>query len=296
MKMKWNYDILEIMCEQNTCSDDIFTSLHISKKTRYQYYQGACVHINHQCIKQNTQIQKGDTLLLRCLFEEDKEVVTPCFDDLCLLYEDELFLIVDKPANMLVHSDGVSKETTLYDVVKGYYVLHNILCPVRAIHRLDKETSGTVIFCKIPLLQPLLDHMLQEKQIERRYCAICSGILLGNHRQVCSPIGRDRHQSNKMRISNTGKEAKTDITIIKRYPHFTHVECKLHQGRTHQIRVHLSSIEHPILHDTLYGSPDTYISRLALHAQEVVLYHPLLQKQVSIRCPLPNDMKSLLSN
>ncbi|MEG0469619.1 MAG: RluA family pseudouridine synthase [Longicatena sp.] len=294
MKMKWNHDTLEITCAQTTYSDDIFASLHISKKTRYVYYQGASVYINHLCIKQNTEIHKGDTLFLRCLYEEDKEMISPCFDDLSLLYEDELFLIANKPSNMLVHSDGVSQETTLYDLVKGYYLLHNILCPVRAIHRLDKETSGAVIFCKIPLLQPLLDYMLQEKQIERRYCAICSGTLLGKHRQVCSPIGRDRHQSNKMRISKTGKEARTDISIIKRYPTYTHVECKLHQGRTHQIRVHLSSINHPILHDTLYGTEDPHISRLALHAQEVVLFHPLLQKQLIIHCPIPDDIKSLL--
>lgn len=294
MELQYRYQNLIITNGIWTSTDALFTYYHIGKKTRCKYYEEERIHINGQSIKMNTKLQTSDRIEIRCRFDVDQESCIPCFDELHILYEDELFLIVDKPVHMIVHSDGARHKTTLYDLVKGYYMQQGYACAVRAIHRLDEETSGAVIFCKIPFFQPLLDHMLKEKEIQRYYTAICSGIIQEKTLCIQAAIGRDRHHNSRMRISSSGKEARTDVRVIKRYRDYTHVECRLHNGRTHQIRVHMASIHHPLLHDVLYGNEDERISRTALHAHHILLFHPLTQKQMTITCPLPEDMTRLL--
>lgn len=294
MELQWNNQILSIRhCEMKD-TDAIFSYLHIAKKTRYLYYQQKRVLLNRKIIHTNTPLNRKDKIEIHTACEPVDETCTPCYDEIHILYEDELLLIVDKPSGMLVHSDGVSIKTTLYDLVKGYYLINGYSCAVRAIHRLDYETSGAVIFCKIPFLQPLLDYMLKEKKIERRYRALCAGTCRKQHFTIDAAIGRDRHHASRMRICEKGKPARTDVTVLANNKDYLYVECQLHQGRTHQIRVHLSSIGHPILHDTLYGNNDSRIMRTALHAYQVILYHPLLKKQLVIECPLPDDIKNLL--
>lgn len=293
MQLQWIHQTLIITNSTHATLDDLFSALFISRKTRFHYYQNQCITINHTIIKQNTPLQVTDRIALHELPQHHEEHMTPSFTEIDICYEDDLLLIVNKPPHMIVHSDGTGC-TTLYDLVAGYYILQGYTCPVRAIHRLDRQTSGVVIFCKIPLLQPLLDQMLKEKRIARRYYALCDGIIDKDHIAIDAPIGKDRHHSNQMRISHTGKEAHTDVYVLSRHFDFTYVECQLQQGRTHQIRVHLASINHPILSDSLYGNQDQRITRLALHAHCVQLYHPLLQKDIQIECPLPKDIKDLL--
>lgn len=293
MKIKWSQHRLRINNCHHTCMDDLFASYYIAKKTRHFYYQNCCVRINHQIIKQNAPISQHDSIEITCIPVGNDDSCHPSNEPLPIIYEDDVFLIVNKPCGMLVHSDGYNSDTTLYDLVKGYYIRHAIHANVRAIHRLDMDTTGAVIFCKIAFFQPLLDHMLEEKHIKRSYIALCNGIMTKDNYKIQAGIARDRHTS-KMRISSTGKEARTDVRVRKRYTDYTYIECHLHQGRTHQIRVHLSSIGYPLLSDTLYGTNDSRIHRCALHAANVTLYHPLQQKSIQIECPIPQDIKRLL--
>lgn len=293
MKIRWKHQILTIQQCEHSCIDDLFMSLFISKKTKYQYYQEGNIRINNQVHRQNHILTPMDTIEITSILELTPQTCTPCFEELDILYEDELFLIINKISGRIVHSDGVTQETTLYDVVKGYYITQGIQVPVRAIHRLDKDTTGAVIFCKIPLLQPLLDHMLMQKDIQRHYIALCSGHIKNTSFTIDACIGRDRH-SSKMRVSSNGKSALTNVHVVKRYQDYTYIECRLQQGRTHQIRVHLAFIGHPLLSDPQYGTPDSRIHRCALHASRVVLYHPLLQKSITVDCPVPNDIKRQL--
>jgi len=294
MELKWKHNTLFIENCTMTTSDELLAYFHIAKKMQKQLYQGQRIQVNQQTILHNTPLQRKDLIRIQPFPQYDLEKhLIPCFDPLSILYEDDLFLIVYKPSFMLVHSDGNETETTLYDIVKGYYLLQGLDIPVRAIHRLDKETSGAVIFCKIPLLQPLLDYMLQEKQIDRQYLALCAKVL-NDDLTIDKQIGRDRHNAKKMRISKQGKSAKTDVHVITQYQDYTLIACKLYQGRTHQIRVHLASISHPLLHDTLYGNYDKRINRYALHAYRIQLCHPFTQQNITIECPLPTDMKKLV--
>lgn len=292
MKLQMKKNILVISDCDDTSTDALFAKFRCSKKTRYCYYRDGLVHVNRKLCKQNTLIKKNDVVEFHCSLEDDD--IIPCFQTLSIIYEDELFLIVDKPCDMLIHSDGINLATTLSNIVKGYYITSSQICPVRPIHRLDKDTTGLVIFCKIPLLQPLLDWMLKEKEIERQYYALCVGVIKGNKQTITKAIAKNRHDSHLMRISSTGKEASTTIFTKKNFIDYTWIECHLHSGRTHQIRVHLASINHPLMGDSLYGQPDSRIPRVALHAYKIKLYHPFQQTTLEIECPLPYDMKRLL--
>lgn len=211
-----------------------------------------------------------------------------------VVYEDEILLIVNKPKDLLVHSDG-NKELTLTDIVKSYYVDKPYISAL-PIHRLDKETSGLVVYSKSIIFQPLLDKLLSEKQIRRNYFAFVKGkIEEGKSFVIDKPIGNDRHNSNKRIIYKNGQPALTKVKSIacSNKNNYSIVLCTLDTGRTHQIRVHLASEGYPILNDELYGSRTNLCIRMGLFAQSIDMYHPLLEDNLSVEADLPNDLSHL---
>jgi len=211
-----------------------------------------------------------------------------------ILYEDEIMVIVNKPKDLLVHSDG-NEELTLTRIVESYYADRNYIS-VKPIHRLDKETSGLVIYSKSVVFQPLLDKYLSEKKIRRNYLAFVQGVMdQGKQLIIDKPIGNDRHHSNKRIIYKNGQSARTKISCISssKSLNCSILLCTLSTGRTHQIRVHLSSIGYPILNDTLYGNSSSLCIRMGLFAQEIEMYHPLLEDNLDVECELPNDLNKL---
>lgn len=272
--------------------DALLETFMIPRKLRYQLYQKGCIYRNAICIQKNQAICEEDLIEIEMPMEEDGLI--PWEQDLQVVYEDALFLIVDKPVGMLIHSDGINETRTLHNIVKAYYVRKNLPCPVRALHRLDVETSGLVIYCKLPFFQPMLDQLLQEKKIQRIYLGIVAGTMPKKPRWIEKPIGRDRHDAKKMGVFPSGAYAATKIIPRKQLKDATLVECHLKTGRTHQIRVHLASIGHPLLSDSLYGKKDARIDRCALHAWRVQLYHPILQKQIEVECEMPIDMLNIV--
>lgn len=292
MKYLIQDDILTITQSVFTSLDNIFQHFHIGRKMQNMYYQTNRMKVNHKIVHGDVQLHPQDQIQIQFIQAED--TITPCYEHLDILYEDEIFLIVNKPCGMLVHSDGINTTHTLCNLVKGYYVRHHMTACVHPIHRLDMETTGLVIFSKILFFQPLLDKMLQSKAIQRQYYAFVKGIIKQKKLTITQAIGRNRHNAKKMCISVHGKQAQTTILVKKRINNYSFIECRLHTGRTHQIRVHLASIHHPLLSDCLYGEMDKRIQRLALHAYRIQLYHPLLQTTLNISCPLPQDMKKLL--
>ena len=211
-----------------------------------------------------------------------------------VVYEDEIILVVNKPKDLLVHSDG-NNELTLSDIVASYYADKPYISPL-PIHRLDKETSGLVIYSKSIVFQPLLDKLLSEKQIRRNYYAFVKGkIDIGKIMSIDKPIGKDRHNANRRIIYRNGQSALTKVRCIglNKADNYSVLLCSLDTGRTHQIRVHLSSIGYPILNDTLYGSTSDLCIRMGLFAQNVEMYHPLKEESITIEADLPADLEKL---
>jgi len=280
--------LLNVTIKAHTDIDTFFSIYRISRKQRYRYYSQGCIRINDALVKQNRPLHQSDLLQITLPLEE--EGIPAWSYPLSVCYEDDCFLIVSKPPGMIVHSDGVNTSHTLHNCVQDYYNRCNLHIPVRAIHRLDQETSGLVLYCKIPFFQAYMDELLAQKKIERSYLAWVTGSLPKTQITIEKPLAKDRHNAKKMRVHPHGRYACTIVTPKKYIQGATLAECRLKTGRTHQIRVHLADLGHPILSDPLYGQKDKRISRCALHAWKLRFYHPLEDTCKEVICPLSDDM------
>ena len=270
---------------------DFFDAYIPSKKIQHLLIQNKWILLDGNPVKRESDIV-GLKLNL-CLYPEDYDY--PALDvSLDVVYEDEILLIVNKPKGLLVHDDG-NEEVTLTDYVKSYY--HETpYISAHPIHRLDRNTTGLVIYSKSILFQPLLDKMLNEKKIRRNYLAFAEGIVEeGKSFTIDKPIGKDRHQANRFVIAKNGSKALTKVKClgVSKKNSYSVLRCVLDTGRTHQIRVHLASIKHPLLNDDLYGSPSKLCVRMGLLADNVEFYHPVKEEQMSIDSDLPNDLSRL---
>lgn len=207
-----------------------------------------------------------------------------------LAYEDDFLLIIDKPAGMLVHPTVSERGTTLYDYVKAYYEANGITAGIHPVSRLDRNTSGLVIFAKEPVVQ----HWLSQQQVEKEYLALACGRFDCSEGIIEAPIARKEGSIIERCVDyERGKYAKTAYDVLAAYSNHTLLKVRLFTGRTHQIRVHLASIGHPLVNDNLYGTPGPQ-ARHALHAYRLAFKHPVSDVFLEITRSLPNDLLKLL--
>lgn len=207
-----------------------------------------------------------------------------------LAYEDDFLLIIDKPAGMLVHPTVSERGTTLYDYVKAYYEANGITAGIHPVSRLDRNTSGLVIFAKEPIVQ----HWLSQQQVEKEYLALACGRFDCSEGIIEAPIARKESSIIERCVDYTrGKYAKTAYEVLASYSSCTLLKVRLFTGRTHQIRVHLASIGHPLVNDNLYGTPGPQ-ARHALHAYRLAFKHPVSDVFLEITRALPEDLQKLL--
>lgn len=207
-----------------------------------------------------------------------------------IAFEDDFLLIIDKPAGMLVHPTVSQCEGTLYDLVKSYYAHKGITADIHPVSRLDKNTSGLVIFAKEPIIQ----FWLSQAEVVKEYVAIAQGHLAEQQGIIDAPIARKEGSIIERCVDfERGKEAKTAYMVLGYYGDNTLIKLRLFTGRTHQIRVHMAHIGHPLVDDNLYGTPGPQ-SRHALHAYRLAFKHPVGDMQLEITRTLPEDLRKIL--
>lgn len=206
-----------------------------------------------------------------------------------IAYEDDYLLIIDKPAGMLVHPTVNEWGTTLYDYVTEYYQRKGITANIHPVSRLDRHTSGLVIFAKEPIIQ----HWLSQQQMDKEYLAIVTGELPSNEGIIEAPIARKEGSIIERCVSEKGKYAKTSYKLLSKRKGLSLLQVKLFTGRTHQIRVHMAHIGCPLFNDNLYGTPGPQ-SRHALHAFKLRFIHPVSDTPVEITRTLPEDLRKII--
>ena len=218
-----------------------------------------------------------------------------------VVYEDGDVIVVNKPVGMVVHPapghpDGTLVNALLYHCGNSLSGINGALRP-GIVHRIDRDTSGLIIAAKNDAAHLALAEQLQDHSLYREYEAVCAGSLREDAGTVDAPIGRHPVDRKKMAIDRAhGRPAVTHWAVLGRYPGHTHIQCRLETGRTHQIRVHLASIGHPILGDTVYGAKKPYpgLAGQCLHARRLSFLHPRTGERVTVECPLPDYFTALL--
>lgn len=215
-----------------------------------------------------------------------------------VLYEDDFCLVVHKPAGLKVHPTEMKQNTpdidTLANCIAAYYESSGQQVAVRHVHRLDTDTTGPVLYAKCKTALIKLDEAMREKAIERTYVALAQGTFKHKKGTINQPIGKDRHHKQRRRVSATGQYAVTNYIVRDQYADTALVELSLETGRTHQIRVHMSYLGHPLLGDTLYGgsSLDGRLTRQALHGVRLSFNHPFTGEPITVDDPIPQDFQS----
>lgn len=220
---------------------------------------------------------------------------------LAVLYEDEDVLVVDKPKGMVVHPAPGHLNGTLVNAVlwhcKGQLSGINGVLRPGIVHRIDRDTTGSLIVCKNDQAHREIAVQLKEHSLNRTYRAIVHGVLEDEEGTVDAPIGRDERDRKRMAVNEkNGKAAVTHYQVLKRFRDYTYIECRLETGRTHQIRVHMTSIGHPLLGDEVYGARKTsfHLEGQTLHAHKLGFLHPGSGAYVEVEAPLPAYFEHLL--
>ena len=233
--------------------------------------------------------------------EAVEEIASDESIDFEVIFEDDSVIVVSKPSGLIVHpGSGIANGTLVNGLAAQFPDLREIGDPTRLglVHRLDKGTSGLLIVARTPEALDNLKFQMQERHIHRQYFAIVAGHLESNKGVVDAPLGRDPRNPLKRAVINSGKYARTHYEIDQKYESpfkVSMLNCRLETGRTHQIRVHLAAIGHPVLGDELYGGRTSFNSenRLALHAQVLTFLHPITSNLMHFESPLPAELTSM---
>lgn len=207
-----------------------------------------------------------------------------------IIYEDNYLLVLNKPAGIPVHPSALHFEDTLSNGVKYYFDVMEIHKKIRIVNRLDKDTSGIVIFAKNEYIQEMLSLQMRDNCFKKEYIGILSGKLDSQEGTISAPIARKRDSIIERCINEAGQASITHYYVIRVFNNMSLVHFILETGRTHQIRVHSQYIGHPIVGDTLYGTSSPIISRQALHSYKVKFVHPITKKKIELTSDIPKDI------
>ena len=252
------------------------------------------IFLNDKSVYVTEKVSIGDILKVNMNFEETSDNIVPTEMNLEIVFEDEYFLIINKPANIPVHPSCNHYENSLSNGVKYYFDSINLKRKIRPINRLDKDTSGLVIFAKNEYIQEALIKQMKSNVFKKEYIAILEGTLSQTSGTINAPIARKSGSIMEREISENGEVAISHFELIKNFEDYSIVKYTLETGRTHQLRVHSKHIGHPILGDTLYGSQSDLINRQALHAYKINFVHPITKQDMKLEINLPEDMKKLI--
>jgi 23S rRNA pseudouridine1911/1915/1917 synthase len=274
---KWNKLSIEEIFKENW---------KLPKKLMHEWRMSKKVRVNSEIILWTTPLATGSILTIPIFEHAGTDTVIPKNLKINILFEDDFLLVANKPSGMDTHPSEPQQTDALLNGVAYHLKASGQTSMIKHIHRLDKDTTGAVLFAKTRLTGSMLDRMLEERKIKRTYAALVEGIIREEKGTINEKIGRDRHHASRRRVSPSGQSAVTHFKVIKKFPkeNKTLITCELESGRTHQIRVHLSHMGHPLAGDVLYGGKPVY-PRQALHAFKIEFSHPITEELIKVSAP-----------
>jgi len=271
--------------------DDSFSRAKIQKLIDEEL-----IIVNDKVIKSSYKVSNGDVILITD--KEEDMSVKPEKMDIDIVYEDDDVMVINKKSGVVVHPAPGNYSGTL---VNGLMYLSKDLSHVNGefrpgiVHRIDKDTSGLLIVAKNDKAHRILAEELKEKKIKRKYIALVSGVINHDIGEIDAPIGRDPSDRKKMCVTSTNsKDAITHFRVLERYKNASLIECELETGRTHQIRVHMKYINHPVINDPVYGKNNHGEFGQLLHAKEITFTHPTTKEVMTFSCEVPEEFNKIL--
>ena len=271
----------------------------ISRVTVQRLIKEEKILVNGNRTKASYKVQENDSIELQ--EEKPKEIsLKPQDIPVEIIYEDKDIIVVNKPKGMVVHPANGNPDGTLVNSLMAICKesLSGIGGEIRPgiVHRLDKDTSGIIVVAKNDKAHINLSEQIKNHEVEKTYIALVKGIVKANEATIDMPIGRSTKDRKKMAVIKTGKNAITHFKVIERYQNYTLLEVKIETGRTHQIRVHLSQIGHPIVGDTTYsnGKNEWGIKGQCLHAKSLKFKHPIKGKEIFLEAEMPEYFKKVI--
>ena len=277
----------------------LYDHFNFSRKSLTKVKNAKGIYLNGEPVYVTQRAYEGDMIQIYVL-EETSEFIEPQSIPLDIVYEDQDIVVVNKPSGIVVHPTKSHPDGTLANGLLYYWQMKGQSFRFRPVHRLDKDTSGLLVIAKNQYAHHKLALQLFDRSLKRIYRAIVHGYVNEEKGIIDGPIIKDPdHATRRMVEIRPDSEAKTAITFyrtVERFSDSSLVELQLETGRTHQIRVHMSWIGHPLIGDELYGGKtgNGYLNRQALHAYQLNFYHPISNELLSFNAPLPEDMQSFL--
>ena len=283
--------------ELNMHINDILTQkLNISTRLKNKLIKNKHILLNGVFVDTRSIAHVGDILTIDFSYPEDNSNIVSQPISLDIVYEDDYLLAVNKPAGLAIHPSILHFDDSLANGVKYYFDTIGLRKKIRAVNRIDLNTSGLVLFAKNEYIQECLIKQMNSSCFEKTYLAIVFGTLENKQGIINAPIARKENSIIERCVSKNGQIALTHYEVLHEFKNYSLVKCILETGRTHQIRVHMSYIGHPLLGDSLYGKSDhSLINRQALHSYQMNFIHPVSNKKISLETKIPKDIEKLLN-
>lgn len=303
----------------NIVKDVLKREFHFSKRLILKLKQENRIYINDKPCFVNHILKQEDIIKIDLNFEENCDNIVPAKIDLDIVYEDDFLIILNKPPKIETHPTVLNNTNTLANGLKYYYDSIDLKRKIRPVNRLDKDTSGLIIFAKNQYVQEELIKQMRNKTFVKEYIAVVNGIIESDKGEIVANIARKENSilercideangvyaktyyevleriTKTISILNNGNDEIENTSVCDKILNATVVKLRLETGRTHQIRVHLKHIGNPIVGDFLYGYKDNYIDRQALHSQRLEFIHPITKEKMNFEIELPKDILELLT-
>jgi 23S rRNA pseudouridine1911/1915/1917 synthase len=290
-KLEWNV----ADTEASISLKEYLASKYLSKRALTDIkFRGGKIEVNDQQENVRYRVRSNDRVRITFPTERPSEGLIAENIPLEIVYEDQDVLVVNKPAFMYTIPSKENPTGSLANAIIGYYLREGMEATVHIVTRLDQNTSGLVLLAKNRHVHHLFSLQQKKREISRSYEAFVEGEMAQESGTIEQPIGRKENSIIERQVNLNGKYACTHYEVYKQYNGYAHLFLKLMTGRTHQIRVHLSYIGHPLVGDDLYGGKLTLLNRQALHCRTLSFLHPILGETITLHSKTPQDLTSLI--